>query len=178
MSDSFIGEIRMLPYMYGKVPDGWLACTGQLVPISSYQILYSLLGTRFGGDGVSTFGIPDMRGRVVVGASASPGFVLGTHGGAETVALTAAQGAAHTHAVSVSSATNTLTAPGPSALPGSDPTNTLKHYAPTVQPFKGIDMNDSAVSTFGGSSPHSNIMPTCAINFCICALAGLYPTQP
>lgn len=174
MASPFIGEIRLFGGL--NAPDGWFLCNGALVSISQYSVLYSLIGTTYGGDGVLTFGLPDLRGRVPIHIAA--GYPLGTLAGEETVALAAEQIPAHTHNVQCNSAAGNLGVPAsnfPAVCPN-DPTTGLPkdmlYYAgqtPTTQMASGV------IVAAGSSAPHPNIQPFEVINF-ILAYQGIYPS--
>ncbi len=170
----FIGEIRMFAGNFA--PTGWMFCDGALIPIAEYDTLFSLIGTTYGGDGETTFALPDYRGRVPL--HVGHGHQLGELGGSETVALTAAQLPAHTHLLSASTA-----APAPASaaiditgetafVPGS-PASKPRLYAP---PAAGVPMAAGLVTYAGGSQPHNNMAPYLGINFII-ALFGIFPSQ-
>lgn len=163
MSQPYIGEIRMFAGNFP--PAGWMFCEGQVLPISENDALFSLIGTTYGGDGESTFVLPDLRGRVPL--HQGNGYVLSETGGVETVTLTANQLPLHSHAVRASSAAATAAA-GPTgvlaatkaALYGSEP------------PSRPMAAN--AVTHLGGSQPHDNMAPFLALSFII-SLYGIYP---
>jgi microcystin-dependent protein len=172
MSDPFVGEVRM--FGFSRVPQGWLACDGSLQSIAEYETLYVLLGTTYGGDGVQTFAVPDMRGRVALHQGQAPvstNRVLGQTGGTETVTLTTDQLPAHTHGwmaavdgTRTGSASGTLLGTGEADLFNHDTSN-----GPTGPGF-------SQIGTTGNSQPHQNMQPTLCINVCI-AWAGVFPSQ-
>jgi microcystin-dependent protein len=175
MSEPTIGEIRM--FGFPRTPDGWLACDGSLVSIAQYEILYTLLGTTFGGDGQSNFAVPDMRGRVPVhmgqGQGLSP-YSLGQTGGTETVTLTAAHLPVHNHLMAANTAAGTLNTPGPTAvMAGLDPS---QMYQASAASEASLKLTATAVAPSGGGQPHNNIAPTQCVNFCI-AYAGLFPSR-
>lgn len=174
MGTPFIGEIRM--FGFGRTPQGWQACDGSALKISDYEALFMLLGTTYGGDGQTNFGVPDLRGRLPVHQGQGPAlnnYVLGKSGGTETVALTGLQLPAHTHTAQATTATATGSAPAgllPAAVGGttfyvSDLTNA------TAQPMSG-----QSTSYTGGSQPHDNLMPTLTVQYCI-ATIGVFPQQ-
>lgn len=167
--EQFIGEIRAFGFTFA--PRGWATCDGQLLAINQNQALFSLLGTTYGGDGVTTFALPDLRGRVSVHMGQGPGrspYVAGQVGGAEAVTLTASQMPAHGHPVAASSA---ATDKNPS---GNVPayTGSAASYGATLD----LTMNQAMVGTAGGSQPHPNLQPYLTINWCI-ALMGEYPSR-
>jgi microcystin-dependent protein len=164
MSDPFIGEIRM--FAGTREPIDWAFCQGQLLPISQYDALYALLGTTYGGDGINTFALPDLRGRIPVHQGS--GYVLGQAGGAETVTLTTNQLPSHTH---VPLAAGAATSNSPAGAFWAD--SPLTQYS-TDTP--NTTMNAAAVQAGGGSQPHENMSPYLAINFII-ALVGIFPSQ-
>ncbi|MCA9972191.1 MAG: phage tail protein [Anaerolineales bacterium] len=171
MSEPFVGEIRMFAGNFA--PRGWAFCDGQLLAVSQNDALFSLLGTIYGGDGRTTFGLPDMRGRVPLHQGQGPGLSprrIGAKAGAESVTLTTAQMPAHAHTVRVSGADAHSSAPA-GMLPGK--TASIGLYT-TSAPAN--DFAPTAVGSSGGSRSHSNLMPTLCINFII-ALVGIYPSR-
>ena len=171
MSEPFLGEIRM--FGFGFAPQGWAQCNGQLLPISQNTALFSLLGTTYGGDGRTTFALPDMQSRVPVCQGQGPGlssYAEGQAGGAETVTLAATQMPGHTHPVKASSSAADSDQPGGRAL-----ARTASHSY-TAQPDTSTVMNANMLGDTGGSQPHNNIQPYLAVNFCI-ALTGVFPAR-
>ncbi len=165
MAQPYVGEIRMFAGNFA--PAGWMFCEGQLVPISEYETLFNLIGTTYGGDGQSTFSLPDLRGRLPL--HQGNGFILAETGGVEEVTLTVSQIPAHSHPLLASSdATNTINAAG----------NVLG--APlTATPFfaatPGLNLSPQSISAVGGSQPHTNFQPYLCINFII-SLFGIFPS--
>lgn len=172
MSDPFIGEMRLFAGNFA--PRGWALCEGQLLAISQNDALFSLLGTIYGGDGRTTFGLPDLRGRVPVHQGTGPGLPdarIGQTGGAETVTLTSSQVPAHSHAVRASAALGTGSAPGNALLTATGPVNSYGSGAPDLA------MAADALSTQpGGPLSHDNMAPFLAVNTII-ALFGIYPSR-
>jgi microcystin-dependent protein len=166
MSEPFISEIRMFGGTFAPV--GWLMCNGQILPISDYTALYNLIGTTYGGDGQTTFGLPDLRGRMPI--HQGPGNQVGESGGTETVTLVSAQMPAHSHTVGASSVAGTQDSPanGVWANSGTD----LSLYNATVGP---LSMAPAAITIAGGSQPHDNMMPFTTLSFII-ATDGIYPS--
>jgi len=172
MADPFLGEVRMFAGTFAPV--GWELCNGQLLSIAENDALYNLLGTTYGGDGVNTFGVPDLRGRSPVHQGQGQGLsnrVLGQLTGTETVTLTAAQIPAHYHPVH---ATNT-------AGTASIPTNNVWGQGSTgekqyTQNAPNVSMSANCTTSTGGSQPHENMMPFLAVSFII-ATQGIYPSQ-
>lgn len=176
MSDPYLGEIRLFTYTRGA-PDGWQLCDGSLLPISTYDALYTLLGTTYGGDGQSTFGVPDLRGSVPVHQGNPPGrsgYVLGQIGGTETVTLTQAQMGGHQHMLVVLEKTATATTPSGNML--AQPADDDGIYTATISGAVAGVLNAADIGVAGSSNPHENCMPTLAITPCI-ATAGLWPSQ-
>lgn len=175
MAEAYLGEIRLFPYTFA--PDGWLDCDGSLQSIATNEYLYQLLGTTYGGDGINTFALPDLRGRVPIHQGTGPGlspYGLGQMAGTETVTLLPNQIPSHTHpfaAVDISANGNT---PGPKVQLGSVSGDTL--YTNDITGVASAALAAGAVDAFGGSQPHDNTMPTLAVRFCICT-AGVYPQQ-
>jgi microcystin-dependent protein len=171
MSEPFVGEIRMFAGTFA--PQGWAFCEGQLLSIPQNDALFSLLGTVYGGDGRTTFGLPDLRGRVPIHAGSGPGLTprqLGSKAGTENVTLTTAQLPSHTHPIKGSTNTATATDPAGNVPAQSSTIDLYVNTAPTV------NMNASAVAGTGGSRSHNNLMPTLCVNFII-ALFGIYPSR-
>jgi microcystin-dependent protein len=169
MSDPFIGELRLLPYNFA--PRGWAFCSGQLLSISQNTALFSLLGTTYGGNGQTTFGLPDLRGRVPLSSGQGPGlstYTLGEAAGTESVTLTAQQMPGHNHGVNASSGDATDSQPG-GHFPAAVGTGA---YAKTSD---GL-MNQAMTAPVGRSQPHENRQPYLTLNWCI-ALEGIYPSR-
>ena len=173
MSNPFIGEIRMFAGNFP--PAGWALCQGQLMPISENDALFTLLGTTYGGDGQSTFALPNLSSRVPVHAGSGPGGVtrtLAESGGAESVTLTTNQLPTHTHAATCVSGTNT----GSAATPANNVWASQAAVAVYANQPPTKNLNAGAVSPVGGSQPHDNMMPYLPINFII-SLFGVFPHQ-
>lgn len=170
MSDYYLGEIRMFAGDYA--PQDWAFCDGQVLQISEYTQLFALIGVVYGGDGQTTFALPDMRGRVPVSAGpATAGtYVMGQSGGAETVTLTSANLPAHTHAVNVQSAAGTLQSPTGNVWAG---TVGKAYQDPGTTNLS--TMNPQMLSSVGGNLPHENMMPFMPLSFII-ALEGTFPS--
>lgn len=166
MAQPYVGEIRMFGGNFA--PAGWMFCEGQLLPISENETLFQLIGTTYGGDGESTFALPDLRGRLPV--HQGNGFILAETGGSEEVTLTVQQIPIHTHPFLAS--TNNATGNTPlNAVVGASPSvNIFIEDAPTV------NMNAGAITPVGGSQPHSNFQPYLCIDFII-SLFGIFPHQ-
>ena len=173
MSEPFVGEIRMFAGNFA--PRGWAFCDGQLLAVSQNDALFSLLGTIYGGDGRTTFGLPDLRGRIPIHAGNGPGLSprqLGSKAGNENVTLTVNQLPPHTHALNGSTAAGTAASPA-GAVPSAS--TTIDLYA-TADPVASDALASSALANAGGSQPHSNLMPFLCVNFII-ALVGIYPSR-
>lgn len=164
MSDPFIGEIKLYPY--NKVPRGWMACEGQVLQINQNQALYALLGTVYGGNGQTTFALPDMRGRVPVHVGSIP---LGTAQGEESHTLTVNEMPQHTHQVMASG--NPASASEIGNATWAVPSNAC--YNP---PGALVSMSQAAIAPSGGSQPHPNMQPYLAMTFCI-AIQGIFPSR-
>ena len=176
MSTPFVGEIRL--FGFPRVPTGWLACNGQLLPISNYEVLYTLIGTTYGGDGVNTFATPDLRGRIPLCQGQGNGLTnraLGERSGNETVTLLTTQLPQHTHTAYATSSTANANAPGTTVLPGTlSGTDTM--YTNDVASASSFSLETTAVGSQGGSLPHDNTMPTLTASYCI-AYEGVFPSQ-
>ena len=172
MSEPFVGEIRMFAGNFA--PRGWAYCDGQLLAVSQNDALFSLLGTVYGGDGRTTFGLPDMRGRIPIHAGTGPGLSqrrLGAKSGAETVTVTVNQMPSHSHDVPVSAAGASSGNPSGKVSASSAPTNIYSTALANAQ-----EMSSAAISSTGGSQPHTNLMPFLCVHFII-ALFGIYPSR-
>jgi microcystin-dependent protein len=182
--DSYIGEIRMFAGYYA--PEDWAFCDGSLLSVNSYQALFSLLGTQYGGDGVNTFGVPDLRSRIPVGMGQGTGltnYIAGQTGGQELVVLSQANMPLHTHTMMASSKnatqllpTNAVYATVPPVVINGTTYGEL-YASPTTVSYSIRDFDQGAVANFGSNSAvHENRMPTMPINFII-SLVGIYPTH-
>lgn len=172
--DQYLAEIRVFANNYP--PQGWAACNGQILAISSNTALFSLLGTYYGGNGTTTFGLPDFQGRVAYSAGQGPGtsqYPLGTVTGTETVTLLAGQIATHTHNVNCSSDGGDNPSPGGTILAACGADRGAVEYA---APGGLAQMNPGAVSPNGNNQPHNNMSPYLGLNICI-ALQGNYPPR-
>jgi microcystin-dependent protein len=171
MSNPYVGEIRIFGGNFA--PAGWAFCDGSLLPISENEILFNLIGTTYGGDGQSTFALPDLRGRLPVhmgtGAGLSP-FVIGQSGGVETVTLTTSQIPGHSHALLASGDNASASAAAGNVL-AQTPT-----YTPYIAASADTPLNAQSIAATGGSQPHSNFQPYLCVNFII-SLFGIFPTQ-
>lgn len=170
MSEPYVGEIRMFAGNFA--PRGWAFCDGQLLAVSQNDTLFSLFGTIYGGDGRTTFGLPDLRGRVPVHYGNGPGLSnrsIGAKGGTERVTLTANEAAAHSHAFSASTSAASDTSPAGNVPATSGSSNI---YGSNV----GTAMSAGAIGNTGNSQSHDNLMPTQCIHF-IVALFGIYPSR-
>lgn len=170
--EPFLGEVRM--FGFSRVPRGWRRCDGSLLPISENDALFALLGTTYGGDGQTTFALPDLRGRVPLHMGQRPGSVyqLGQTGGAESVTLVPQQLPSHTHAYQATTQLASTSSPGPTVQLGALESGNM--YA-TDGPASVALAADSTTVT-GGSQPHDNLMPTLTVQFCI-AVQGIFPSQ-
>ena len=165
--DPFIGEIRLVPFNFA--PRGWAICAGQLLPINQNQALFALLGTTYGGDGRTTFALPDLRGRIPIGAGQPPAgssYPLGATGGQETVELATRQLPGHAHAVHASSAASTTKNPA-TAFPAGGGA-----YAAE----RNVRMKAAMIGRTGGGEGHENRQPYLSLNYII-ALQGIFPAQ-
>lgn len=165
MAQPYVGEIRMFAGNFA--PAGWMFCEGQLLPISEYETLFNLIGTTYGGDGQSTFALPDLRGRIPL--HQGNGFILAETGGVEEVTLTVSQIPAHSHPLLAS------------AAPGSTATPQNSVLAKTTTGFLYIlenptdNMAATSIGSVGGSQPHTNFQPYLCVNFII-SLFGIFPS--
>lgn len=165
MSDQYVGEIRMFSGDYA--PHGWHLCDGSLLNTSEYELLFSLLGVTYGGDGITNFRLPDLRGRIPIHRSSE--YSLGQMGGTETVTLNEAQLPEHTHIANANSLSQETKETTPAGNFWGQSTS-YQSGSPNVL------MHKHTVSSVGGSKPHNNMMPSLTVNFII-ALNGMYPSQ-
>jgi len=169
MSEPFLAEIRIVGFNFA--PRGWAFTDGQILPINQNQSLYSLLGTTYGGDGRTSFALPDLRSRTPV--HRGDGYQLGQKGGAETVTLTAAQIAAHTHAVKASSTDANSRSPAGHLLAGAT-NGDMVYRDPEAANMTAL--RSGTITNAGGGQAHNNMQPYTTLNFCI-ALQGLFPSR-
>ena len=179
MSDQFLAEIRIFPFNFA--PTGWLQCNGQLLPISQYAALFSLIGTYYGGNGTSNFQLPNLQGRAPLDQGQGPGlqdYVLGQSAGTPTVALIAAENSAHTHALNADNENATAVSPsGAIYMAGHWVDGGRKGQVRAYSSSAGnTTLNPAAVTSAGGNQPHNNMMPYLALNFCI-AISGNFPPR-
>ena len=168
MGQPYVGEIRMFAGNFA--PAGWMFCAGQLLPISENETLFQLIGTTYGGDGQSTFALPDLQSRIPIHQGNA--FVLAETGGVEDVTLTVSQTPAHSHTLVASANPASTVAPGPSVLPAVTELATITPYG-TDDPQ--VVMNPQAIGPVGGSRPHTNFQPYLCIDFII-SLFGIFPS--
>jgi microcystin-dependent protein len=172
MSSPFVGEIRMFGGSFA--PAGWAFCNGALIPISENETLFNLIGTTYGGDGQSTFALPDLRGCIPIHQGQGPGisqsYVIGERAGVEAVTLTTQQIPGHNHNMLASTAAATNPSPNGNILAASP---TISSYVIDVA---GPQLAAGAVQGTGGSQPHENLMPFQCISFII-SLFGVFPSQ-
>ena len=166
MAQPYVGEIRMFGGNFA--PAGWMFCEGQLLPISENETLFNLIGTTYGGDGQSTFALPDLRGRVPI--HQGNGFILAETGGAEEITLTVNQIPSHTHVPIANSANGTST----------DPTTNVWAAQPALLQYSGpgsanVNLPANTLSPTGGSQPHTNFQPYLCVDFII-SLFGIFPS--
>ncbi len=177
MSDPYVGEIRMFGGNFA--PAGWNFCDGSTLSISDYDVLFQLIGTTYGGDGQSTFKVPDLRGRVPIhqGNGAGGNYVIGQTGGAEQVTLTTQQLPVHNHPLQAANVAGDTNVPqGGQALSGQGPSGSTP---PAWLPYDGsnqVTLAGASINAAGSSQPHDNIQPTLVVNYII-SLFGIYPSQ-
>lgn len=165
MSEPFLAEVRIVGFNFA--PRGWALCDGQILPINQNQSLYSLLGTTYGGDGRTTFALPDLRGRVPIHVDGA--HREGQKSGEETHTLSVQEMPQHKHAFIGSTAAGTVAAAVSNVLAQSP--NPFYHEATNL-----VNMNGATIAHSGGSQTHENMQPSLALNFCI-ALQGLFPSR-
>ena len=166
MAQPYVGEIRIFAGNFA--PAGWMFCEGQLLPISEYETLFNLIGTTYGGDGQSTFALPDLRGRIPL--HQGNGFSLAETGGAEEITLTVNQIPAHSHSFLASNDIANSPNPGNSLVARSPQVNIFLNSNPTVA------MPSQFLGSVGGSQPHTNFQPYLCVDFII-SLFGIFPSQ-
>ena len=166
MAQPYVGEIRMFAGNFA--PAGWMLCDGQLLPISENETLFNLISTTYGGDGQSTFALPDLRGRVPI--HFGNGFTLAETGGMETVTLTVNQIAAHGHPFLAS--TNIADQTSPSGNVAAQPSVGILYFAAAG----ASPLAPTSLTVTGGSQPHENLQPYLCVNFII-SLLGIFPSQ-
>jgi microcystin-dependent protein len=175
LADPFVAEIRIFPFNFP--PKGWAFCNGQLLPISQNTALFSLLGTTYGGDGKSTFALPDLQGNAPMHPGQGPGLSLhdlGETGGSETVTLLQSEIPAHTHTMRAHNA-DQADAQNPSPNTSlAQSANGFAYQSNVVQNL--VAMNPSALAPAGGNQPHNNLQPYLTLNFCV-ALQGIFPPR-
>jgi microcystin-dependent protein len=173
MAQPYVGEIRMFAGNFA--PAGWHFCEGQLLPISENETLFNLIGTTYGGDGESTFALPDLRGRVPLhqGSGLGQTYLLGEQAGVEEVTLTLAQTPAHSHQLLATINPASTATPSPSVVPGVTQAATITPYG-TDAPR--APMHPQALGNAGGSQPHTNFQPYLCVSFII-SLFGIFPSQ-
>lgn len=178
--EPFIGQVCLFGFNFA--PRGWALCDGQLMSIAQNQALFSLIGTTYGGDGRTTFGLPDLRGRVAIHQGQGPGLsphTIGEMAGTENVTLLQTQMPMHNHLLMASSTTATTNNPNGGVMAvansaissGEDVTTQTYASAPN-----GAAMNPQSISAAGGNQPHTNMQPYLTMNYCI-ALAGIFPSR-
>ena len=165
MSQPYVGEIRMFAGNFA--PAGWQFCEGQLLPISENETLFQLIGTTYGGDGQSTFALPDLRGRIPI--HQGNGFILAETGGAEEITLTVNQIPAHSHPAIVLAEAGNVSAGGNYLASGQDVQLFAAETIPTVS------ANAQTITPVGGSQPHTNFQPYLCVDFII-SLFGIFPS--
>lgn len=173
MSEPFLGQISMVGFNFA--PRGWALCDGQILPINQNQALFSLLGDTYGGDGRTSFALPDLRGRAAVHPGGGPGLdniTWGQRGGAEAVALAASEMPVHRHDLLASTDLANANVPG-NALPAARGRGGLLLYA---APGSEVAMNPDTVTVAGANAPHDNMQPYLVLNFVI-ALQGIFPSR-
>lgn len=172
--EPYVGEVRLFAGTFA--PRNWAFCDGRLLPIGENEPLFALIGTTYGGDGQTTFALPDLRGRIPLGQGQGPGLssrVLGQSFGSETVTLLSTQMPAHNHLFAASK-TDAVSPSPEGAVFASNSAN--QFYAPNAGGVQQQTLDPRTVTVEGGSQPHNNIMPSTAINYII-ALFGIFPSR-
>ena len=172
--DPFVAEIRILPFNFA--PKGWAFCDGQILPLSQNTALFSLLGTTYGGDGKSTFALPDLQGNAPIHAGQGPGlslYDLGQSGGSDTITLLQSEIPVHSHAMFNAP---TIVAADSNICTGNSMGKSSQGNAYIPSSGNFVQLSPSALTPAGGSLPHNNMQPYLTLNFCI-ALQGVYPPR-
>lgn len=177
--DPFLGEIKMVGFPYA--PNGWAFCNGQMLSIANNSALFALLGTQFGGDGMNTFALPDLRSRVPVHQGQGSGlqaYAMGQAGGAEAVTLQIQQMPTHAHRMTVDASVGNTNAPsGNNLAPTENPAgDTPLNSFTTGNAADPVQVNAATIAPQGGSQPHENRQPYLTVNFII-ALQGIFPPR-
>jgi len=174
MAQPFVGQIIAVGFNFA--PDGWLLCNGQLLPISQYDVLFNLIGTTYGGDGQSTFAVPNLCGRVALSQGQGPNlanYALGQTAGSESVTLSAGQTGGHSHALMAPALAGTTTTPGTTTALAQNAQPAVDMYG-TAAPNTSLAV--ASITPAGGNQPHENRQPYLTVNYII-AWAGVYPPQ-
>jgi microcystin-dependent protein len=178
MVEEYLGAVKLFAGNFAI--RGYAFCAGQTMSIQQNTALFSILGTTYGGNGVQTFQLPDLRGRLPIGQGNGQGLtprVLGENGGSENVALLSSNVPPHNHVFNASTSPTTTGAAGPAVMPGALKAADGAFYtAPGQTGLSLVAMNQSSVSSQGGNLPHNNIQPSMGINYII-ALQGLFPSR-
>jgi microcystin-dependent protein len=172
MSDPFVAEIRIFPFNFA--PTGWAFCDGQILPLSQNTALFSLLGTTYGGDGKSTFALPDLQGNIPIHPGQGAGlsqYSLGQTGGSDFVTLLQSEIPIHSHTPNASYADGTDQVPTGSRYASGVGIGAYAAVGPLTQ------LSPNAIAPAGGDQPHNNLMPYLTLNYCI-ALQGVFPARP
>ena len=176
MAEPFIGEIRVFSFAYP--PPGWLPCNGQLLLIKQYQRLYRVFGTTYGGDGETSFALPNLQGRVALSSGTGPdgsgSYAVGQTGGSATVMLTPAQVPVHEHGANASSAGASTGTPSSGVLPAASTNPSVPFY--TANGSQLGEMAGNALANNAGGQPHPNVQPSLVFNLCIAA-TGIFPSR-
>ena len=171
MADAFMGEIKITPF--SQPPKGWAFCNGQFMPINQNQALFSLLGTMYGGNGQTTFALPDLRGRIPIHVGS--GHIQGEVGGQEAHTLTTSEMPQHLHVVQGSNSQADTKDPS-GATWAVNPSGVRLYASPSAPNNATSPLSPAAVTNAGGSQPHQNMPPYLVLNFIIC-LVGLFPSR-
>ena len=167
MAEPFLGEIRIFSFNFP--PKGWALCNGQFLPINQNQALFSLFGTMYGGNGQTTFALPNLRGQVPIHVGA--GFIQGQAGGTESVTITQTQMPQHLHVLMAVNTDGTSAVPGPTMMLANS--KNYEQYRPATNL---TTMTPGSVTSIGGSQAHINMQPYLVLNFCV-ALQGIFPSR-
>jgi microcystin-dependent protein len=172
MSDAFLGEMKIVPFNFA--PKGWALCNGQFLPINQNQALFSLFGTTYGGNGQTTFALPDFRGRIPIHQGS--GFTMGQAGGETAHTITSSEMTQHIHIMNASNAAGVLAFPAAGSPVVQANVWASSGQNPYGAPNNLAAMNPASITNAGGSQPHENRQPYLTLNFIVC-LVGIFPSQ-
>lgn len=181
MTDYYVGEIRMMANISGRAPNDWVNCDGRLLAVRDYQALFSLIGTTYGGDGVTNFAVPDLRGRLPIGQGQGPGLTARTVAqsfGSETASLVEANLPPHSHSLVTAGTNATTPTAGPTVTFANTSSPVIQYLQNGLGTAGGTTVNPApaTIGSTGQAAAHANVMPCATVNFII-AVVGIYPMR-